>query len=58
VVGLRGRSILCLRHRAIETRGRPESNCRLLVAQDARELLRVVGVEKHEARDIESRALF
>lgn len=34
------------RHAAIEARRRPESNYRLLVARNARELLRVVGGEK------------
>lgn len=33
-------------HAAIEARRRLESNCRLLVAWDARELLRVVGMER------------
>ena len=37
---------LWLGHAAIEPRRRAESNCRLLVAQNARQLLRVVGVEK------------
>ncbi|AHY53064.1 hypothetical protein BJS_00438 [Bradyrhizobium japonicum SEMIA 5079] len=43
------RSVLCLGHDAIETRRDQESNYRLLVARNARELLRVVGVEKQRA---------
>jgi hypothetical protein len=46
VVRLRGRSVLCLAHAAIETRRGRESNCRSLVARIACWLLRVVGVEK------------
>lgn len=44
--GLRGRSVLCLRHGAIETRRRRESNYRFLAARNARELLPVVAVEE------------
>ena len=33
------------RHAAIETRRRPESNCRLLVSRNERELLPVVAVQ-------------
>lgn len=35
------------RHAAIETRRSRESNYQFLAARNARELLRVVGVEKH-----------
>ena len=34
------------RHAAIETRRRPESSCQSLGPRNARELLRVVGVDK------------
>jgi hypothetical protein len=43
VIRLRGCSVLCLGHAAIETRRGRESNYRFLVGRDARELLRVVG---------------
>jgi hypothetical protein len=45
-VGVRGRGASDrTRHAAIETRRGRESNCRLKVAQNARELLRTVGVD-------------
>lgn len=42
---LRGRSVLCLGHPAIEALRRPESNCRLVVARHSRELLGLVRAE-------------
>lgn len=39
-------------HPAIETRRGRESNCRLLVARNADELLRVVGVDKQGRKHI------
>ncbi|MEH2485403.1 hypothetical protein [Bradyrhizobium sp. AZCC 2230] len=51
-VGVRRRVALVAGHAAIEAVRRPESNCRLVVAQNARELLRVVGVEKHASDSV------
>ncbi|QOZ45550.1 hypothetical protein XH89_20225 [Bradyrhizobium sp. CCBAU 53340] len=50
---LRGCSVLCLGHAAIETRRRRESNCRFLAVRNARELPPVVGVEDSARRSLE-----